>query len=135
MDNLLIDLNFLSPHNLHQSEIAELIRKGRLDEVFFVDLPTAEVRESIFGIHAAKRELDISSLDLKQLAELTEGFSGAEIEQLVVSAIYSAHTDDSQVSMPLLIDEINKTKPLSILMGEKIAALRHWALDRTVSVE
>ena len=72
---------------------------------------------------------------MKHLAELTDGFSGAEIEQLVVSAIYSAHADGTQVSMQLLIDEINKTRPLSILMGEKIAALRHWAQGRTVSVE
>jgi SpoVK/Ycf46/Vps4 family AAA+-type ATPase len=113
----------------------ELIRKGRLDEVFFVDLPTAEVRQSIFSIHADKRKLDSSSFDMKQLAELTDGFSGAEIEQLVVSAIYSAHADDFAVTMQLLIDEINKTRPLSILMGEKIAALRHWAQGRTVSVE
>lgn len=113
----------------------ELVRKGRLDEVFFVDLPGAEVREAIFNIHADKRELDKSSMDMKELAGLTEGFSGAEIEQLVVSAIYSAHADEASVTRETLIEEISNTKPLSILMAEKIAALRHWADGRTVSVD
>ncbi len=113
----------------------ELVRKGRLDEVFFVDLPATEVREAIFHIHADKRELDKSSFDVAKLASLTEGFSGAEIEQLVVSAIYSAHADELPVTMETLIEEISTTKPLSILMAEKIAALRHWAEGRTVSVD
>jgi len=113
----------------------ELIRKGRLDEVFFVDLPSAEVRENIFQIHADKRDLDSSSLDLAKLAKITEGFSGAEIEQLVVSSIYSAHADETEVSMSTLFEEIKNTKPLSILMEEKIASLRQWAQGRTVPVD
>jgi SpoVK/Ycf46/Vps4 family AAA+-type ATPase len=113
----------------------ELIRKGRLDEVFFVDLPDAEVRESIFNIHADKRELDKSSLDMAKLAQMTAGYSGAEIEQLVVSAIYSAHAEKSGVTMKVLLEEIENTKPLSGLMAEKIAALRIWAKNRTVSVD
>ncbi len=113
----------------------ELIRKGRLDEVFFVDLPKPEVRENIFHIHADKRELDKSALDFSELAALTEGFSGSEIEQLVVASIYTAHADDSDVSMDILIEEISKTKPLSILMAEKITALKLWAEGRTVSVD
>jgi SpoVK/Ycf46/Vps4 family AAA+-type ATPase len=113
----------------------ELIRKGRLDEVFFVDLPTAEVRESIFQIHANKRNLDESNFDMAKLAELTDGFSGSEIEQLVVSAIYSAHADRSEVGMKELIEQIESTKPLSVVMEEKIAALRHWAKSRTVSAD
>ena len=113
----------------------ELIRKGRLDEVFFVDLPTTEVRKAIFCIHADKRNLDKSSLNMTKLAEMTEGFSGSEIEQLVVSAIYSAHAEKSDVTMDTMIDEIGKTRPLSVLMAEKIAVLRHWAKGRTVSVD
>lgn len=113
----------------------ELIRKGRLDEVFFVDLPTTEVRKAIFRIHADKRNLDKSSLNMTKLAEMTEGFSGSEIEQLVVSAIYSAHAEKSDVTMDTLTDEIGKTRPLSVLMAEKIAELRHWAQGRTVSVD
>jgi len=113
----------------------ELIRKGRMDEVFFVDLPTEQVREDIFHIHADKRQLDKSALDMKQLAHNTAGFSGAEIEQLVVSAIYAAHANDSEVQMSDLIQEINETKPLSVLMSEKIEALRQWSKDRTVAVD
>ena len=113
----------------------ELIRKGRLDEVFFVDLPKLQVRETIFHIHADKRELDKSALNIGELAALTQGFSGSEIEQLVVSAIYSAHADKSDVTMDVLIAEIKKTKPLSILMAEKITALKRWAQGRTVSVD
>ena len=113
----------------------ELIRKGRLDEVFFVDLPTAEVRREIFRIHADKRDVDVATLDLEQLAQSTDGFSGSEIEQLVVSVIYGAHAADSTVSTELIIDEISKTRPLSILMAEKITALRQWAQGRTVFVD
>ena len=113
----------------------ELIRKGRLDEVFFVDLPKAGVRKDIFKIHIAKRKLDRTKFDIKQLAKLSEGFSGAEIEQLVVSAIYTAQGKGAAIETADLIKEIEKTKPLSVLMGEKINALRRWAKDRTVSVD
>jgi SpoVK/Ycf46/Vps4 family AAA+-type ATPase len=113
----------------------ELIRKGRLDEVFFVDLPDQLVREHIFHIHANKRELDKSALNITELAALTEGFSGSEIEQLVVSAIYGAYAEGIPVSMEIIINEINQTKPLSILMAEKITALKLWAEGRTVLVD
>lgn len=112
----------------------ELIRKGRLDEVFFVDLPEQDVREEIFRIHAGKRKLEVSKINLGQLAMETAGFSGSEIEQLVVSAIYASH-DKEPVSTETLLRQIEITKPLSILMAEKISALRHWAKDRTVSVD
>ena len=113
----------------------ELIRKGRLDEVFFVDLPEAEVRESIFAIHADKRKLDKSQLDIEQLAQLTQGFSGAEIEQLVISAIYATHERAAVITTADIIREIDKTKPLSVLMDARINALRQWAQGRTVSVD
>jgi len=113
----------------------ELIRKGRLDEVFFVDLPDAEVRANIFAIHTDKRGLDQSQLDIEQLATLTQGFSGAEIEELVVSAIYATHERDAPVTSADIIHEIEKTRPLSVLMDDKISALRHWAKGRTVSVD
>jgi SpoVK/Ycf46/Vps4 family AAA+-type ATPase len=113
----------------------ELIRKGRLDEVFFVDLPDEEVRRSIFRIHADKRELDTSALDLDRLARLSDGFSGSEIEQLIVSAFYAAHASGDPVSTGMIVDEIDNTQPLSILMSEKIAALRRWAQGRTVPVD
>jgi SpoVK/Ycf46/Vps4 family AAA+-type ATPase len=113
----------------------ELIRKGRLDEVFFVDLPSAEIRRKIFRIHSDKRGLDVNALDLDRLAQLTDGFSGSEIEQLVVSAMYVVHAAEKPLDTDSLIAEIEKTQPLSILMMEKIAALRHWAQGRTVSVD
>jgi SpoVK/Ycf46/Vps4 family AAA+-type ATPase len=113
----------------------ELIRKGRMDEVFFVDLPSQAVREEIFNIHAGKRDVDKNNIDFKQLALLTEGFSGAEIEQLVVSAIYSSFSADAKPGMEDLVREIEVTKPLSVLMGEKITALRGWAKNRTVPAD
>jgi len=113
----------------------ELIRKGRLDEVFFVDLPNEEVRRGIFRIHADKRDLDTAALDLDRLAQSSDGFSGSEIEQAVVSAIYAAHATGDEVSTALIIGEISNTQPLSVLMAEKIAALRQWAQGRTVSAD
>ena len=114
---------------------SELIRKGRLDEVIFVDLSSAEVRREIFRIHADMRDVDVAMLDLDQLAQLTKGFSGSEIEQLVVSVIYGAHAADQAVSTEMLLEEIGKTRTLSILMAEKVTALRQWAQGRTVSVD
>ncbi|NHO67534.1 AAA family ATPase [Aestuariicella hydrocarbonica] len=110
---------------------AELVRKGRFDEIFFVDLPTAEVRESIVAIHLKKRNLSADEFDLGRIAAVAEGFSGAEIEQAVVSALYAleegmALTDD------LLIQAMVSTTPLSVVMAEQLASLRHWAADRTV---
>ncbi len=112
----------------------ELIRKGRLDEVFFVDLPNQTVRAEIFRIHLDKRKLDSNSIDIDQLTTLTDGFSGSEIEQLVVSSIYATH-GKQVLTTATLVEQITTTKPLSVLMAEKIAALRHWARGRTVSVE
>ena len=111
----------------------ELIRKGRLDEIFFVDLPTREIRREILKIHLDKRKLDKSKLDIDALAQLTDGFSGAEIEQLVVSAVYA--TGGSSLDNANLVAEIERTRPLSVVMAEKLAALRHWASERTVSVD
>ncbi len=113
----------------------ELIRKGRLDEIFFVDLPTAEIRAEIFQIHLDKRKLDKSGLDIAALADMTEGFSGAEIEQLVVSAVYAMQHRDAAIETADLVREIERTRPLSIVMAEKVDALRDWASKRTVSVD
>ena len=113
----------------------ELIRKGRLDEIFFVDLPRAEIRGEIFAIHLRKRGLDTARFDIADLAEMTDGFSGAEIEQLVVSAIYATHARGVEVSSDDLRHEIHRTRPLSVVIAERIAALRHWARERTVPVD
>lgn len=110
----------------------ELMRKGRLDEIFFVDLPDAECRALIFGIHLDKRELDASKFDLDTLATEAKGFSGSEIEQAVVAGLYSAHARGQKLDQTLLLDEIAETRPLSVVMSEKIEALRAWAANRTV---
>jgi len=110
----------------------ELIRKGRMDEVFFVDLPPAKVRIEIFRIHLAKRKLDPADFDLKALAETAEGFTGAEIEEAVVAARYLAASQKKGISTEDIISAVNRTYPVSVLRAESIQALRTWAKGRTV---
>lgn len=110
----------------------ELVRKGRFDEIFFVDLPEKRVRASILAIHLSNREQPLGNFDIEHLADLTDGFSGAEIEQAVVSALYAAHAKDQRLSTELIADEISQTRPLSVVMDERVAALRQWADGRTV---
>ncbi|MEX1034096.1 MAG: AAA family ATPase [Cellvibrionaceae bacterium] len=111
----------------------ELVRKGRLDEIFFVDLPDKPTRAEIFSIHLNKRDLAAQNFDLDLLADQAEGFSGAEIEQAIVAAIYSAAARKTDVSEQHIVDEIRNTSPLSVVMAEKISALRNWARERAVS--
>lgn len=113
----------------------ELIRKGRLDEIFFVDLPTNEVRQEIFRIHLRKRNHDPLQFDLSALASAAENFSGAEIEQAVVGACYSALADDRPLQTQHIRDEVQRTRPLAVVMAERIAELRGWARERTVSAD
>lgn len=113
----------------------ELIRKGRFDEIFFVDLPDPETRRIIFEIHLRKRGLDADKFDLGELAEASEGFSGAEIEQAVVSALYAAHAAGRGLSSADVRREIAQTQPLSRIMAEKIEHLRNWARARTVPAD
>ena len=113
----------------------ELIRKGRLDEIFFVDLPKQDVRRQIFSIHLGKREIKQSAIDLDRLAAESEGFSGAEIEQAVVSAIYSSYGSGESVTTESLLQEIRTTRPLSVVMDAQIQRLRQWAESRTVAVD
>ncbi len=111
----------------------ELLRKGRFDEVFFVDLPGAAVREDIFKIHLDKRELSVAEFDLPTLAAASEGFSGAEIEQAVVSALYAAQARQVLATQPLILEALQRSVPLSVLMSEELAQLRQWAAERTVN--
>jgi len=113
----------------------ELVRKGRFDEIFFVDLPTPLARFEILGIHCKKRAVTISESDMKALAARSEGFSGAELEQAVVSALYTAHGNKQPVSAATIAGELEATRPLSVVMGEKIAELRAWATERTVPAD
>jgi len=113
----------------------ELIRKGRVDEIFFVDLPKIDVRELIFKIHFKKRDVPLDNIDLAILAEASDGFSGSEIEQAVISIIYASHHDGKTIDTTEALNEIKQTRPLSVVMAEKILRLRTWASDRTVPAD
>lgn len=110
----------------------ELLRKGRFDEIFFLDLPDAQARRRIFEIHLTQRKRVPERFDLERLVARTDGFSGAEIEQVVVSALYTAFSRQEGLSTEALEEEIGLTKPLSVTMAERIASLREWARDRAV---
>lgn len=113
----------------------ELLRKGRLDEIYFVDLPKPSAREAIFKVHLKKRGFEPASFDLALLAEKTEGFAGAEIEQAIVSAGYWAHSQQAPLATEHILKEIAETQPLSVVRAESIQALRQWAEGRTVNVD
>ena len=113
----------------------ELLRKGRFDEIFFVDLPSASVRRDIFSIHLKKRKLNPRLFDLNALSEASEGFAGAEIEQAVIAGLYRALGDHQIPRTQHLLDELHHTQPLSVLMAEKMTALRSWAAGRTVKAD
>jgi SpoVK/Ycf46/Vps4 family AAA+-type ATPase len=110
----------------------ELLRKGRMDEIFFVDLPDQTIRKIIFEIHLKKRELDPATFDLDLISAACEGFSGSEIEQVIVSGYYSTVGGYMKLTTEMILDEIRKTKPLSVVMAEQISMMREWAKDRTV---
>ncbi len=113
----------------------ELLRKGRFDEIFFVDLPNAEAREQLLRLHLKKRQLDPTRFDLDGLIASSEGFSGAEIEQAIVSALYSAHAANTPLNDFTLRGELKHTRPLSVLMAEQVQTLREWAAQRTVPAD
>ncbi len=113
----------------------ELVRKGRFDEIFFVDLPGVENRASIFAIHLSKRELPLAKFDIGRLAAQSQGFSGAEIEQTIVAALYTSHAKGEQPDTAHILWEIEATRPLSVVMAEQIEALRAWASGRTVPAD
>lgn len=110
----------------------ELVRKGRFDEMFFVDLPDAHARAHVLRVHAARRGLTLTEADAAALAQRSGGFSGAELEQAVVAARYAAHAGGSGLTTAHVADELAATRPLSVVMAERIAALRAWADGRTV---
>ncbi|HUS92908.1 MAG TPA: AAA family ATPase [Phycisphaerae bacterium] len=113
----------------------EMLRKGRFDEVFFVDLPAPAVRRDIFAIHLRKRGRPEEGFDLDALAAASEGFSGAEIEQAIVSALYAAFHQRRDLTCEDVLAELAATRPLSVLMAERIDALRAWAADRCVPAD
>jgi ATP-dependent 26S proteasome regulatory subunit len=113
----------------------EMLRKGRFDEIFFVDLPVAEVRSALFLLHLKKRARDAATFDLAQLAAATEGFSGAEIEQAIVAGLYTAFAQKQQLTTEILLAEIRGTQPLSVTRAEDIQAIRNWAKTRAVPAD
>ena len=108
----------------------ELLRKGRFDEIFFVDLPSKEERKEIFKIHIQGKNRDITKFDLDQLADKTNGLTGAEIGSLVSDALFNAFSKGSDLNTCDIIDERAKLTPLSTIMAEKITSLRLWAKNR-----
>ena len=113
----------------------ELVRKGRFDEIFFVDLPSAEVRQEILAVHLRRRGRKPETFALGDVVAATEGFSGAELEQIVVSGLYSAFARGGELSDAILLEEAQRTVPLSDTAREKIEALRAWADGRTVPAD
>jgi hypothetical protein len=113
----------------------ELIRKGRFDELFFVDLPQLATRREILQIHAQKRGITLDAASLDALAQASEGFSGGELEQAIVAALYTAHARGARPDAETIRSEIAATRPLAVVMAEKVAALREWAQERTVPAQ
>jgi SpoVK/Ycf46/Vps4 family AAA+-type ATPase len=108
----------------------ELLRKGRLDEIFFVDLPDKEERAEIFGIHISKRGRDATTFDLEALADASKDFSGAEIEEAINSALYDAFYDQQDIKTEHVLNALNQTVPLAKTMDDQINRLRRWAEGR-----
>ena len=119
------DLSILPP---------ELLRKGRFDEIFFVDLPNPDEREAIWTIHLGLRKQEVQKFNLEQIVSVSEGFSGSEIEQAVVAALYRALHLKRPLDTELLLEETRQTVPLSVSRREDIEQLREMVRDRFVSV-
>jgi SpoVK/Ycf46/Vps4 family AAA+-type ATPase len=112
---------------------AEIIRKGRFDQVFFVDLPTEEERKQIFAIHLRKNRCDPARFDLVFLSKATKGWNGAEIEQAVISAVVESYSEARAVTEDDLHRVITATVPLAITMEEQIKSIKSWAHDRALN--
>jgi len=111
---------------------AEILRKGRFDQVFFVDLPNEEERKEILSIHMERNEIDSAAYDLILLASATRAWNGAEIEQAVASARITAHAKDKEVTQNNLLASFGKTIPLSRTMDEQLKTIRSWARTRAL---
>ena len=111
----------------------ELLRKGRIDEIFFLDLPGEAERAEIWRIHVARRNRDPEAFDLAPLVRHSDGFTGSEIEQAFVDALYAAYDAGREVCQEDVCEALKRTVPLSVTMAEDIRALRQWAAKRTRS--
>ena len=113
----------------------ELMRKGRFDEVFFVDLPGLEARERILRIHLARRRQAVDQFDLAELAAQAEHFSGSELEQAIITGLFFAFQQQRSLEQNHLEQAIAETRPLAVLTAEKVASIRSWAKNRCVSAD
>jgi SpoVK/Ycf46/Vps4 family AAA+-type ATPase len=118
--------------DVQQRDPPELIRKGRFDELFFVDLPNQAERKQIFAIQLKKRKRSPEAFDLERVSAAARGFSGAEIESAVQTAMYAAFAKKQDVSTQGLLDALAATVPLSTTRAEEIQELRTWAKERAV---
>jgi AAA+ superfamily predicted ATPase len=114
---------------------AELLRKGRFDEIFFVGLPNSQGREAIFKIHLQKRKRDANVFDLTKLAEISKGYSGAEIEQAVISALHESFENKTEINTKLLVKCVKASPPISVTMAEHVEQLYQWAQGRCVAAD
>jgi len=113
----------------------EMLRKGRFDEIFFVDLPSPTERDALFVLHLKKRQRDPAAFDLAALVTASEGFSGAESEAVIASGLYTAFDRKQDITNGILLEEIKATQPLSVTRVEEIQAIRNWARSRTVPAD
>ncbi len=113
----------------------ELMRKGRFDEVFFIDLPSVDARRQIFLIHLQRRGRDPRNFNLDELTDAAKDLTGSEIEQAIVSGLFRAFAEDRELSTADILAAVAETRPLSVLMAERIDSLRAWALNRCVPAD
>ncbi len=111
----------------------ELLRKGRFDEIFFVDLPAVLERKDIFQVHLSKRDLDMSKFDFETLAQASTGYSGAEIEESIISSMFDVFYEKQELSTESLLESLRQTVPLSKTMSEDMESLRNWSDGRARS--
>ncbi len=113
----------------------ELLRKGRFDEIFFVDLPNLDVRKEIFAIHLKKRKREPKKFKLEALAKASKGYSGSEIEQAILSALHEAYTEKTDLSTERILSALRASPPLSVTLAERVQCLRAWAEGRCVPAD
>lgn len=111
----------------------ELLRKGRFDEIFFVDLPNAQERAAIFSIHLARHRQNVQDFDLRILVTAAAGYSGAEIEQAIIAGLYQALYAQTPLTTDALVAQMKSTVPLSVSRREDVEKLRAIASERFVS--
>ncbi|MCH8053674.1 MAG: AAA family ATPase [Planctomycetes bacterium] len=113
----------------------ELLRKGRFDEIFFVDLPKKTARKQIFSIHLKKRNRDPKEFDMQALADASDGYSGAEIEQAIIAGMHDAFAEGENLTTERIVRVLQDSPPLSVTMAEKVQVLRNWAKGRCVPAD